>query len=48
MAAPFPVKLVGDQAIIEAERGVTYQVIIDGRRLVGVRSQGRDVVELKE
>ena len=48
VAAPFPVKLVGDQAIIEAERGVTYQVIIDGRRLVGVRSQGRDVVELKE
>lgn len=48
VAAPFPVKLVGDQAIIEAERGVTYQVIIDGRRIVGVRSKGQDVVELKE
>lgn len=48
VAAPFPVKLVGDQAIIEAERGVTYQVIIDGRRIVGVRSKGRDVVDLKE
>lgn len=48
VAAPFPVRLVGDQAIIEAERGVTYQTIIDGRRIVGVRSKGRDVVELNE
>ena len=48
VAAPFPVKLAGDQAIITAESGVTYQVIIDGRRIVGVRSEGRDVVDLKE
>ncbi len=48
VAAPFPVKLEGEQAIIEGIPGVTYQVIIDGRRIVGVRSKGRDVVELKE
>ena len=48
VAAPFPVRIVGDQAFIDSERGVTYQVIIDGRRIVGVRSKGRDVIELKE
>ncbi|NLS90860.1 MAG: hypothetical protein GXX96_01565 [Planctomycetaceae bacterium] len=48
VAAPFPVTLQGDQAIIEGENGVTYQVIVDGRRIIGVRSQGKDVVELKE
>jgi hypothetical protein len=48
VAAPFSVKLEGDQAVIDGTAGVTYQVIIDGRRIVGVRSKGRDVVELKE
>jgi hypothetical protein len=48
VAAPFPVELTGDQAIIQGIPGVNYQVIVDGRRIVGVRSKGRDVIELNE
>ena len=46
VAAPFPIRIEGDQAVIEAIAGAEYQVIIDGRRIVGIRSKGRDVVDL--
>jgi len=46
IAAPFPVKIEGDQAVITAPRGASYQVLIDGKRIVELRSSGRDTVAL--
>lgn len=48
VAAPFPVQLDGHQAVVQGSPGVTYQVIIDGRRIVGVHSKGPDVIKLTE
>ena len=49
IAAPFPVQLVeGDRkARIRAKKGVKYQVLIDGQRIVDVTSQGIDDVPLE-
>lgn len=46
VVAPFPVTLRDGTAHIEAQRGVKYQVLIDGARIADVTSQGRDVVSL--
>jgi hypothetical protein len=46
VAAPFPVTIRDGQARIQARRGVSYQVLIDGRRLVEVKSVGEDTVPL--
>jgi len=46
VAAPFPVKLDGKQAVIQGQAGLTYQVLVDGRA-VEVRSQGEDKVPVE-
>jgi hypothetical protein len=44
VVAPFPVTICGGKAHIRAEQGVTFQVLVDGKRVVDVTSQGEDVV----
>ncbi|MBI5369253.1 MAG: hypothetical protein HZA54_19610, partial [Planctomycetes bacterium] len=47
VVAPFPVELRGGQAAVKARAGVAYQVLIDGRRIVDVMSQGEDLIPLE-
>ena len=47
VASPFPVKLEGNEAHIKAVRGTTYQIIVDGRQILDIKSKGDDVVSLK-
>jgi hypothetical protein len=47
VAAPFPVVLGDGKATIRGRSGVTYQVIVDGRRIVEVNSRGEDVISLE-
>ena len=46
VVAPFPATLDGDHAQIQGRRGVNYQVLIDGKRVVTVQSQGTDRISL--
>lgn len=46
VAAPFAVRLEGNQARIDGVAGSIYQVLVDGR-IVEVRSQGQDTVNLE-
>jgi len=48
VAAPFPVAIRDGQARVRAQAGTTYQVLIDGRRVVEVKSTGADVVRLDD
>ena len=45
--APFPVIIKDGKAVIQARAGVTYQVIIDGQRVVDIKSGGTDTVPLQ-
>ncbi len=47
VVAPFPVTLRGGQAHVQARAGVKYQVLVDGKRIVDINSQGKDVVDLE-
>jgi hypothetical protein len=44
VVAPFPVRVEGGKAVVRAKKGVAYQVLIDGRRIVDVRSEGVDAI----
>jgi hypothetical protein len=46
VVAPFPVTLRDGQARIQARDGVAYQVVVDGQRIVEVRSHGDDCFAL--
>ena len=46
VVAPFPVTLRGEEARIEARAGITYQVLVDGQRIVQVNSRGEDTIPL--
>ena len=46
VAAPFPVTIAEGKARIQAQKGVRYQVLIDGQTIVDVQSQGTDELEL--
>ena len=48
VAAPFPVSIRDGQAHIRARAGAAYQVLIDGRRVVDVKSAGEDTVRLDD
>jgi hypothetical protein len=48
VAAPFKVSLSGDNAVIDGREGIQYQLLIDGQRIVDVRSKGRDTIPLGE
>ena len=47
VVAPFPVTIGDGKARIRARAGVTYQVIVDGERIVDVVSRGLDLIELE-
>ncbi|HEX4121178.1 MAG TPA: hypothetical protein VH619_11215 [Verrucomicrobiae bacterium] len=47
VVAPFPVTVEGSQARVEAIRGVKYQVLVDGEKVVDVTSRGKDDIFLK-
>jgi len=46
VVAPFPVKIVGSEAVIQGQAGISYQIVIDGERIKTVNSQGEDRVSL--
>jgi hypothetical protein len=46
VVAPFPVEIAGDKAIIKGQKGLRYQILLNGKRIIDVRSQGRDLVAL--
>ncbi|MCX5654548.1 MAG: hypothetical protein NTY65_07880 [Planctomycetota bacterium] len=45
--APFPVTIKDGKAVIQGRAGTTYQVLIDGQRIVDVKSAGTDIVPLQ-
>lgn len=47
VVAPFPVTIDGDNAHVRAQPGATYQLLVDGDRVLDVTSQGNDVVPLQ-
>ena len=47
VAAPFPVTIRDGEARIRARKGVAYQVLVDGQRIIDVKSRGADVVPLE-
>ena len=46
VVAPFPVEIRGNAAYIAAPKGIAYQVLIDGERVVDISSKGEDVIAL--
>lgn len=48
VVAPYPVTIEDGVARIEAEPGVTYQLLVNGHRVIDVTSQGVDRVPLSE
>lgn len=46
VVSPFPTRLENGKAIIEATPGVNYQVLVDGKAWLPVKSQGRDELPL--
>jgi len=47
IAAPFPVEIQNDNAIIHAQKGIKYQVLIDGERIIDITSNGIDKIKLE-
>jgi len=47
IASPFPVKIRSPKAYVTAAKGVRYQVLIDGKRIVSITSKGTDEVALE-
>jgi hypothetical protein len=47
IVCPLPATIHDGQAHIRGKAGLAYQVIIDGRRIVDVKSAGEDVVPLE-
>lgn len=45
VVAPFPVELRDGQARIRGRKGLRYQVVVDGDRVVEVESKGEDVLD---
>ena len=46
VVAPFPVQIRDGRAHIDGVSGTKYQIVVDGRRVMDVTSQGRDTVPL--
>ena len=46
IVAPFPVSIKDGAAVIQGRKGAAYQVLIDGSRVVDVKSAGTDTVPL--
>lgn len=48
IVAPYPVSIENNTAAIHARKGVSYQVVIDGERIVELESQGVDRLPLDQ
>jgi len=46
VTAPFDVSIRDGKAVVRVKAGTAYQVLVDGRRIVDVRSKGTDVIDL--
>jgi len=46
VVAPFPVQIRDGKAHIQGKKGVAYQVLVDGQRVVDVQSKGEDTLAL--
>ena len=47
VVAPFPVEIRDGKAIVRAKKGIAYEVLVDGRRIIDVDSKGTDVLPLE-
>ncbi|MGQ9503519.1 MAG: hypothetical protein ACUVQR_01295 [Thermogutta sp.] len=47
VVAPFPVRIEGNQVVIQGRVGLAYQVLVDGDRIVKIDSQGEDRISLE-
>jgi hypothetical protein len=47
VASPFPVNIEAGKAVIQARKGAAYQIVVDGNRVVDVKSAGTDTVALE-
>ena len=47
IVAPFPVTLIENKAVIAAQAGTRYEVLVDGSRILSVASRGRDELDLR-
>jgi len=43
--APFPVRIEDGEAVVSGNAGLSYQVIIDGERIIEVKSKGKDRID---
>ena len=48
VVAPFPVALSGNRAVIQGRAGVNYQAVVDGRRVVEIKSRGTDEFSVED
>lgn len=48
VVVPFPVTIRNGRAVIQAREGVAYQAVVDGRRIVDLKSRGTDEFALEE
>ena len=46
IVSPLPVTIAGGKARIQGKEGLTYQVIVDGKRVVTIESKGLDEIDL--
>jgi len=46
IASPFPVTITKGKARIQGKKGLTYQVLIDGRKIAAIESKGIDEINL--
>ena len=46
VAAPFKVTIDAGKAYIDAQKGLVYQALVNGKRIIDIKSRGRDVIEL--
>jgi len=46
VVAPFPVELRDGKAHLRAKAGLSYQVLLDGQKIIDVTSEGTDIVPL--
>ena len=47
IASPYPLRVENDVVRISAQQGVKYQVMIDGKEIRDIESQGEDVLEFQ-
>lgn len=46
VVSPFPVAIKQGKAVVSGRKGIKYQLLVDGQRIIDVDSQGEDTVEI--